>query len=454
MSPDGLSSPAHSGSTSAAVGRRIITGLGNEELERELLPALLQAGYTVLERCLTAEQLIDSARRREVEAVLVATDLYRLTVDRAAELLAVHKPTVVVGEPGVFLELRPDGVGWVPAEPRPEPVLSAVAGALAGRRPQPVLGDVREERSSTEPALTEEARSSVIAVASGYGSPGRTTVAINLAAALGIAPAVLVDADLDGPSVAAYLDVNPTRNLSMVVHGPAGRPETSRDWAHALDAELQPLARRSPQAVVLCGVPKPEMTARVTLPLFERLLSELQQRYRYVIVDVGAALSPADVIHRAAVQQARHVLVVGSADLPGLWHLRRALALLRDDLHVDHERLAVVVNRYERRFDHSRAEIEWALGLPLAAIVPYDHAAVRRAMVLQQPLVCVSRGPGTRALLDLSERVYGEAIHLPPDPEKVPLRKRLRPRFRLPRLGGRREQPLVMPDGSSVPAGT
>jgi pilus assembly protein CpaE len=236
-----------------------------------------------------------------------------------------------------------------------------------------------------------------------------------------------------------------------VVHGPGGQPETARDWAHALDAELQPLARRSPQAVVLCGVPKPEMTARITLPLFERLLNELQQRYRYVILDVGAALSPTDVIHRAAVQQAGHVLVVGSADLPGLWHLRRALALLRDDLHVDQERLAVVINRYERRFDHSRVEIEWALGLPLAAIVPYDHAAVRRAMVLQQPLVCVSRGPAARSLLDLSERVYGGAIHLPPDPEKVPLRRRLRPHVRLPRIGRTRPQPL-MPDGSSVPA--
>jgi pilus assembly protein CpaE len=204
--------------------------------------------------------------------------------------------------------------------------------------------------------------------------------------------------------------------------------------------------------VVLCGVPKPEMTARVTLPLFERLLSELQQRYRYVVVDVGAALSPSDLIHRAAIRQAGHVLLVGNGDLPGLWHLRRALNLLRDDLQVDDGRLAVVLNRYERRFDHSRSEIEWALGLPLAAIVPYDHPGLRRAALQQQPLVGVSRGPAARALLDLSERVYGGAIQLPPDPVRVPLRQRLRPHVHLPRLGGKREQPLVMPDGSSVPA--
>jgi MinD-like ATPase involved in chromosome partitioning or flagellar assembly len=448
MSPDGSPRPVNP----TGAGRRVITGLGSEELERELLPALLQAGYAVLERCLAAEQLIEAARRREVQVVLVASDLYRLTRDRAAELLATGKPTVVVGQPGVFRDHAPDSAGWLPAEPRPAAVLDALSAALTGRRPavQPI--ELPDELPAPGPAPAEELRSSVITVASGYGSPGRTTVAINLAAALGIVPTVVVDADLDGPSVAAYLDVNPTRNLSMVVHGPGGRPETSRDWAHALEGELQPLARRSPQAVVLCGVPKPEMAARVTLPLFERLLAELQQRYRYVVIDIGAALAPSDVIHRAAVRQAAHVLVVGSGDLPGLWHLRRALALLRDDLHLDDGRLAVVLNRYERRFDHRRAEIEWALGLPLAAIVPYDHGGLRRAALLQQPLVCVSRGPAARALLDLSERVYGGAIQLPPDPERVPLRQRFRPHISLPRLGGKREQPLVMPDGSSVPA--
>jgi MinD-like ATPase involved in chromosome partitioning or flagellar assembly len=443
-------SPSYTESaTHLRTGRRLVTGLGSEDLERALLPALPQAGYAVLERCLTAEQLIDAARRPEVEAVVVTADLYRLTRDRAAELLAVRKPTVVVGDAGVFRDVSPDGAGWLPAESTPESVLEALAAAVTGRRLAPVSAAIRDV-PQTPAAPAEELRSSLITVASGYGSPGRTTVAINLAAALGVAPTVLVDADLDGPSVAAYLDVNPTRNLYMVVHG---RPESSRDWAHALDAEMQPLARRSPQAVVLCGVPKPEMTGRVTLPLFERLLDELQQRYRYVVVDIGAALSPSDLVHRAAVRQAADVLVVGTGDLPGLWHLRRALALLRDDLQVDESRLAVVLNRYERRFDHRRAEIEWALGLPLAAIVPYDHVGMRRAMVLQQPLVGVSRGPAARALVDLSERVYGGAIRLPPDPTRMPLRQRLRPSFRLPHFGGR-EQPVVMPDGSSVPAST
>src|SRR5207237_10090599 len=97
-----------------------------------------------------------------------------------------------------------------------------------------------------------EVEHALLAVTSGYGSPGRTTLAVNLAAALGtVAPTVLVDADLVGPSVAAYLDLDPTRNLYMLAHA---EPETVRDWDRALDQELQSLDPRSRQAVALCGL--------------------------------------------------------------------------------------------------------------------------------------------------------------------------------------------------------
>jgi len=444
VSPDQRPNP---GSWQPAPRRRLATGLGNEELERRLLPALIEAGYEVLERCLTAEQLLDAARRREVDALLLSGDLYRLTPATAAELLAARKPVVVTGSTAPFRD-RARG-GWLAAPDEPQAVLAALASALNGEAS--VAPPPAEEAAPGPEALAPDVLSSVITVASGSGSPGRTTVAVNLAAALGAcAPVALVDADLAGPSVAAYLDVNPSNNLYMVVHG---RPETSRDWAQALQQELQPLGPRSPHAMVLCGIPKPEMNGRLTLPLFERLLLELQQRYRYVIVDVGAGLSPADVIHRAAVAQAGQLLVVASGDIPGLWHLRRALRLLREELAVDDSRLAVVLNRYERHFDYRRGAIEWALQLPLAAMLPYDHRRARAALAHQQPLVWRSRRGAAGALLELSERIYGGQVRLPAVPEHSPARwRRLRPSIHLPRLGGRQPEPLVMPDGSSVPA--
>src|SRR5262249_37485686 len=157
-------------------------------------------------------------------------------------------------------------------------------------------------------------------------------------------------------------------------------PGSPREWELALQQETQPLAARSPQGVVLCGVPKPEMRRGVSPRFCERLLAELQQRYRYVIIDVGAELLGAEAAcPRPAVRRA--------ADLVALWHAHTALGLLQRHLQVPPERVALVINRHDRRHHHSRAEIEWALGRATAAVLPHDHGGVQRALAAQQPLV-------------------------------------------------------------------
>src|SRR5438132_1643140 len=82
--------------------------------------------------------------------------------------------------------------------------------------------------------------------------------------------------------------------------------------------ETQPLGVRSPHGVVLCGVPKPEMRTGVTVRFFERLIGELERRYRYVILDVGADLLGAEAaVHRCALGRARLTMLVAAADLVG-----------------------------------------------------------------------------------------------------------------------------------------
>jgi MinD-like ATPase involved in chromosome partitioning or flagellar assembly len=254
----------------------------------------------------------------------------------------------------------------------------------------------------------------VLAVAGGYGSPGRTTVAINLAATLGaVAPTVLVDCDLASAAVAAHLDADPTRNLYMLAHG---EPTTPGDWARALAREVQPLAPRSPQATVLCGVPKSELRAAISGPFVEHLVAALQPHYRYVILDVGAELLGGEgAAHRAALHVAPQILFVAAGDLVGLWQARAALARIQSHLQVDRARIALVVNRHDRRYHHGRAEIEWALGVPAAAVLPWDYAAAQRALAAQRPVVLDRPSPLGRALLDLADRVHGDKVVLPPE---------------------------------------
>jgi MinD-like ATPase involved in chromosome partitioning or flagellar assembly len=222
---------------------------------------------------------------------------------------------------------------------------------------------------------------------------------------------VLVDADLSGPSVAANIDADPTRNLYMVAHAD---PESIDEWSNAIEREGQPLGGQSVHGVVLCGAPKLELRTGITPRFLERLIHELRRRFRYVILDIGAELLTREAApHRAALQCADQVLLVAAADVVGLWHARTGLGLLHGQLGIGLERLALVVNRHDRRIHHGSAEIEWAMGHALAALIPNDHVAAQRSLAAQRPLVLTGRGPASRSMLDLAERVHGGTIRMP-----------------------------------------
>jgi MinD-like ATPase involved in chromosome partitioning or flagellar assembly len=427
------------GARPTASALRVAVALGDAGRELALLVALGEGGdLVVAERCLSAEQLLACARAGRVDALLVALDLHRLNGAVLDELGHRGLPLVLLGPEDA------DGAHHAAAVLPPSAEAADVRGALlaAARgerlwRPSPPAEEQPEP--PTTAAREETTALAVLALASGHGAPGRTTVALNLAAALGtVSPTVLVDADLGGPSVAAHLDLDPTRNLYMIAHA---EPETTRDWERVVAQEVQPLHARSPQAAVLAGVPKPEMRASLSRRFLERLVGYLRRRYRYVVLDLGADLLGAETgLHRSALGLADQVLLVAAGDVVGLWHARSALGLLRGQLGLAPERIALIVNRHDARFHHGRAEIEWALGTPSAALIPYDHTGAERAIAEHRPMVLDQGSKAGFYLLDLAGRVHGGRIEPPPEPRRA----RRGWRIGLP-WSGRRRAPAVAP---------
>jgi len=400
---------------------RLVVGIGDPERERRLLPGLAEAAdLRIVERCLSADQLLETIAAGRADAALVAFDLHRLGSSALADLDASGIPRVLLVADleaprwqtvrGVVLSIDADV----------ELVRRAIDAALHGESivAQPAAtAEASTDQAAAEMAPRTPASLGLIAVGSGPGSPGRTTIALNLATALGaVQPTVLVDADMSGPSLAAQLDADPTRNIYMVAHA---EPDAPWEWDRAIDSEVQPLDRtRAPYADVLCGVPKPDMRGRMTRRFIERLLDALQRHYRYVIVDTGSELlGPEGAVHRATLALSQQVLLVCSSDLVGLWRARTTLGLLQTHLQIGTDRVALVVNRHDPRFHHARPEIEWALGAATACVVPYDNVGLQKALAAQRPVV-LGRGPAARALLDLAERVHGGKLLLPPEPSE------------------------------------
>jgi MinD-like ATPase involved in chromosome partitioning or flagellar assembly len=412
---------------------RVVVGLGDPERERRLLPALGDfEDIRVVERCLSADQLLDAIAGGRADLALLAFDLHRLGSGALSDLDSSRVPRVLlVRDPadprwemqrGVVLPLDADAAlvrRAMDAALRGEHFL--LHGTAADTAPPPTDAGPAHQPDIAEATAQLEALS-IVGLCSGPGSPGRTTVAINLAAALGaVVKTVLVDADMTGPSVAAQLDADPTRNLYMVAHA---EPDAAWEWDRAIQSEVQPLDRtRSPYADLLCGLPKPDMRGRITRRFLERLVQSLQRRYRYVILDTGAELLGAEgAVHRAAIALAQQVLLVCSSDLVGLWRARTTLGLLHTHLQINPHRVALVVNRHDPRFHHGRTEIEWALKASTACIVPYDHLGTERALAAQKPAL-MGRSTAGKALLDLAERIHGGKVILAPEPERADKRR-------------------------------
>ncbi len=204
---------------------------------------------------------------------------------------------------------------------------------------------IREATSATDRQAEDSAAAplahggQVVALVSGKGAPGTTTLAISLASALADSGSrvALVDADLRGGGVAPYLDLDPRRGLIGLTIGPP-----SDD---VVGAELQEASGFS----VLAGIERPEMRDRVAPEHLVTALAVLRQRFEITVVDVGQSLAgTASDAAGAVVRNADQVLVVTTAGLTGLWNTRHCLRYLQESLGL-RARTVRVVDQSARR---------------------------------------------------------------------------------------------------------
>ncbi|MGE5595711.1 MAG: AAA family ATPase [Hyphomicrobiales bacterium] len=369
---------------------RILLGVRNPEYERQVLSALSAGGFDVAGRCLDGPSLV--AQANEVDAVLASADLHRLTVDSLEVVRSSGTPLVLLVEPSDIVQF--EGLAYlVPAASSGADIVSALRGAIQ-------RGVIQEappatERQSEEVSAPLAQGGQVLALVSGKGSPGTTTVAIGLAAALGhqSSRVGLVDADLRGGGVAPYLDLDPRRGLIGLTVGPA--------TDDLVGAELQ----EANGFRVLAGVERPEMRDRVTVQQLVTAVTTLRERFEFTIIDVGQSLpGMASDAANTAIRCADQVLVVTTADLAGLWNTRHCLRYLQESLGLPRERLALVINRHAGRHEYGGAEVERALGVRVVATVPDDRKAAMRAAREQLPLTAIG-GSAARQVVALADEL-------------------------------------------------
>jgi len=345
----------------------VVTGVSHHH-EQELVSALESAsGVNVVRRCADVAELLSTGASGVADLAVVSPGFRGLDRD-ALRHLAGHGVRVAglvatgddAGEArlrqlGVRVLLRPgtepDEVARTLVDLADGAVASgaAVASGPAGPAgpapfaPSPVSDDELElwladdaGRDGSSGSADDESpplRTRITAVWGPTGAPGRTTLAITMAATLAArgVSTLLVDLDTWGASVA--------QALALIDEAPGVAAAARASEQGTLDRAS--LSRVAPEVTsnlrVLTGIPKPERWPELRAAAVEDVLEKSRTLVDHVVVDCGFAVEDDEELSYdtaaprrnattlTALECADDLVVVGSADPIGLQRLVRAV---------------------------------------------------------------------------------------------------------------------------------
>lgn len=402
----------------------------DRRVEDAVLPELVAAGHEVTARVQTAGELARVLTESDTRIALTGGSSARLTAElvRAADAAGGRLIVLAAGELERrhaaslgLLEVYDVTSDWQTIEqalltPRSAPFRPAAASTPAAGR--------------------------IIAVWGPTGAPGRTSIAMTVAAELAAAgrSVVLADADCYGGAIAPA--------LGLLDEAPGFAAACRLAGADALTAtELDRVAQRYMSTskagfAVLTGIGASSRWPELTADRVTTTLTECARWVDDVVVDTGFCLESDEEISSdlfaprrngatlAALRAADEVIAVGLADPVGLSRLLRGYAELAEA--VPEARPRVVVNRVRASavgfdpFGQVATTLARFGGIEASALVPDDPVAFDAALLAGRTLHDVA--PRSRARAVLARFV--EAAFVPQRQEAT----RARPRRRSRRL--------------------
>jgi pilus assembly protein CpaE len=238
---------------------------------------------------------------------------------------------------------------------------------------------------------------SVIAIFGAKGGVGKTTVAVNLAAALVRETGqsiVLVDGDNGFGDVCGMLDMQPERSVV----------DLARDLSKVTrDTLPKYLMQHSSGLNVLAAPSQPLAWRSIKADDFRKIIELLSKSHDIVVIDTVGILNDLTL---AALQAASLVLWVVTTEFASVRDSLRALEALRSTSYPE-DRVRIVTNDLATRDGVRTATIEEVLGHEVFWQVPFDQKVRRDSQIGEPAVLKHPSSAGARNLTDLARTVVG-----------------------------------------------
>jgi pilus assembly protein CpaE len=294
------------------------------------------------------------------------------------------------------------GIIGISRSPDPSTIIKAMRAGCA----QFVLSPV--EPADLQNAITRVQSTRVhsalpsrrICVVGATGGVGATTIACNLAlelAAVSHSPSAMVDLNLEFGDVGCAFDCKPKYTVADICNNGADiDPTMVESVMHALPCNVH----------VLCRPEKVEDAHNVAPEGVERLLDQLGEMYRNVIIDMPRGLN---FFSSSAVSGADIILVVTQLTVPSVRNTGRILDLIKR-MGADARKVELVLNRWKA--EHGRvteADIAKQFDRPVFGKIPNDYRRVMASLDLGQPIQAEApNSPARVGIHDLAVKIAGQ----------------------------------------------